>query len=316
MQHDNNDGNANSMNPEFLQHNQGHQPTSPIDQLVQALSNIILQVNHTNQAMLSFLSARSEPQQNLPDSRVRPKPFSGLPSEDVLSWLDHFEMVASYHQWPHPRKAMEMKTLLENIAATWLVQQPEETRNDWDLLRAAMIRNFAHQDSRQTALQQLESITQQPREPITQFAVRFVQILRRADANMSEDMKLFFFWPRIRHDLRRRVRDQGPTTLHEAILTAQRIEAADAHDMHTPGNLSHDHTNTMPAATPMDIDIQNAQLRAKRALPERDSQGRPKCFYCNNYGHIRRHCRKWQNHQQKQNVQLADAASLSELPEN
>ena len=79
---------------------------------------------------------------------------------------------------------------------------------------------FAHQDSRHTALQQLESIAQQPREPITQFAFWFVQILRRADANMSEDIKLFFLWPRIRHDLCRRVRDQGPKTLHEAILTA------------------------------------------------------------------------------------------------
>ena len=55
---------------------------------------------------------------------------------------------------------MEMKTLRENITATWLVQQPEETCNDWDLLRAAMIQNFAHQDSRQTTLQQLESIAQ------------------------------------------------------------------------------------------------------------------------------------------------------------
>ena len=72
----------------------------------------------------------------------------------------------------------------------------------------------------------------------------------------------------------------------------------------------------MPTATPMDIDVQNTQLRAKRALPERYSQGHPKYFYCNNYSHIRRHYRKWQNHQQKQNVQLADTASLSELPES
>ena len=92
---------------------------------------------------------------------------------------------------------------------------------------------------------------------------------------MLEDMNLFSFWPRIRHDLRRHVRDQGPMTLHEAMLTTQCIEAADAHDLHTPGNLSHDHTNTTPAATPMDIYIQNGQ-----------------------------------------NVQLADAATLSELPEN
>ena len=98
-----------------------------------------------------------------------------------------------------------------------------------------------------------------------------MQILHRDDANMSEDMKFFFLWPYIRYDLRRRVRNQGLKALTEAILTTQLIEAAYAHDLHTPGNLNHDHTNTTPAATPMDIDVQNTQLRAKRGLPERDS---------------------------------------------
>ena len=81
--------------------------------------------------------------------------------------------------------------------------------------------------------------------------------------SVCEDMKLFFLWPHIQHDLRHRIRDQGPKTLHKAILTTQCIEAEDAHDLHTSGNLSHDHTNTMPTTTPMDIDVQNAQLRAK-----------------------------------------------------
>ncbi|MCO5566622.1 hypothetical protein L7F22_020299 [Adiantum nelumboides] len=40
--------------------------------------------------------------------------------------------------------------------------------------------------------------------------------------------------------------------------------------------------------TPLDIDIQNVQVNSRRALPDRDAQGWPKCFYCNTHGHISR----------------------------
>ena len=77
-----------------------------------------------------------------------------------------------------------------------------------------------------------------------------MHILRQAYANILKDMKLFFFWPCIWHDPLR--------CAQEAILSTERIEAIDAHDLHTPGNLSHDHTNTTATTTPMDIDVQNA----------------------------------------------------------
>ena len=158
------------MNPEFLQHQENRQNFQMV-QLIQAVSNIAIQSNLTNQAMMSFFSSQTDRHTNRPDSRVRPKSFSGLPSEDILSWLDHFEMVASYHQWPEERKALEMRTLLEGIAATWFIQQTEESKNDWSILKSLMIGNFAHHDSTQTTLQQLETIKQQQHEPVTQFAI-------------------------------------------------------------------------------------------------------------------------------------------------
>lgn len=39
--------------------------------------------------------------------RVRPKPFFGLQSEDVLSWLDHFENMSTYHKWDDQCKTLE-----------------------------------------------------------------------------------------------------------------------------------------------------------------------------------------------------------------
>ena len=198
------------------------------------------------------------------------------------------------------------------------VQQTEEVKQNWQTLRSQLIQNFAHQDVTQTALQQLQTMKQQPLEPVAQFAVKLNQLLLRADPTMSEKMKLFFLWPRIRHDLSRRVRDQGPTTFSHAIQIAQRIETSNTVDQQNFFTISQPTaTSTENQSTPMDIDIQNVQA-TKRALPAKDDKGRPKCFYCNNYGHVKKYCRKWEATQQIQHSQilLSDMASLAELPGN
>ena len=81
------------MQPEFPQ---PHERPPPFQMELQVLSNNMLQIDHTNQAMLSFLFAKSELSQDWANSKVLPK-LSGLPFEDVLAWLDHFEMISRYH---------------------------------------------------------------------------------------------------------------------------------------------------------------------------------------------------------------------------
>ena len=215
---------------------------------------------------------------------------------------------------------MEIRTLLENVAATWFIQQPEHIKQDWHTIKVQLIQNFAQQNITQTALQQLQSLKQQQHEPVAQFAVKLNQLFLRADPTMSEEMKLFFLWPRLRHDISRRVRDQGPTSFSNAIQIAQRIEASTTFEQQPsfPVNPFSAKTTLDNQPTPMDIDVQNLQKATRRALPDKDTQGRPKCFYCNNYGHVRKYCRKLKASQQIQHTQvtLADSASLVDLPRN
>ena len=190
--------------------------------------------------------------------------------------------------------------LLQNVAATWYVQQSKEVKQNWQTLRSQLILNFVLQDLTQTALQQLQIMKQQPLEPVAQFAVKLNQLLLRADPTISEKMKLFFLWPRIRHDLSRRVRDQGPTTFSHAIQIAQWIKTSNTVDQQNFFTiLEPTATSIENQSTPMDIDIQNVQA-TKRALPTKDDKGRPKCFYCNNYGHVKKYCGKWKATQQIQ----------------
>ena len=52
------------------------------------------------------------------DPKIGHKSFLDPPKEGVLTWLDRFDNVASYHQWDDLRKALEARTLFETIVAT------------------------------------------------------------------------------------------------------------------------------------------------------------------------------------------------------
>ena len=86
-----------------------------------------------------------------------------------------------------------------------------------------------------------------------------------------------------------------PQEIQEAILIAQHIEATTQIEL--PMTWSSNVTSEKQYnnnATPMEVDVENAQLQARRIQPTRDAQGRP-ILFCNNYGHVKKHCRKWSN---------------------
>ena len=89
-----------------------------MEQLLQLPSNAMLQIGHTNQAMLPFLFVNNDRAQDQLNSKVRPKSFSGLPSKDVFASLDHFEMISSYNRMSYECKALDVRTLLKNVTAT------------------------------------------------------------------------------------------------------------------------------------------------------------------------------------------------------
>ena len=156
----------------------------------------MMQVNHTNQTLMTWLTNQSAcaTTNKQTDSRIRPRSFSGLPTKDVLAWLGHFDNVASYHEWHDQRKALELRTVLEHVAITWFIQQPEEIKLNGTYLREQLI-HFANNNVTQIALQQLNNLRQQAHELVALFAVKMKQLLVRVDPNMKESMKLYFLLP-------------------------------------------------------------------------------------------------------------------------
>ena len=91
------------------------------------------------------------------------------------------------------------------------------------------------------------------------------------------------------------------------VQIAQRMEAVYYMELpHAPTMPQHNNHKQQvePTTCPMYVDIQNAQINAKKQLPSRDTQGRPRCFYCNNYGHVKKYCRKIVASRHHQNAQI------------
>ena len=67
-----------------------------------------------------------------------------------------------------------------------------------------------------------------------------------------------------------------------AIQIAQRIEAPDYIELPPSTQLVSNNHHKQPndsSISPMDIDVKNAQFTKKSNLLNRDSQGKPRCFY-------------------------------------
>ena len=86
------------------------------------------------------------------DSRIRLKSFLGLPTEDILARLDHFDNVVSYHEWHKERKALELLTVLEHVVASTFIQQPEEIKQNWTYLHEQLMQHFTNNNATQLAL--------------------------------------------------------------------------------------------------------------------------------------------------------------------
>ena len=70
------------MQPEFIEHTQVN---PAMEQMFQVMSTMMMQENHTNQTLMTWLTnqSTSATPSKQKDSRIRPRSFSRLPTEDI-----------------------------------------------------------------------------------------------------------------------------------------------------------------------------------------------------------------------------------------
>ena len=185
-------------------------------------------------------------------------------------------------------------------------------------MREPMIQHFAKNDVTQTSPHQLNNMRQQPHKPVAQFAVKMKQLLILVDPNMRETMKLYFFLPWLWHDI------YPPYTIMWRMKGQRHFKwlwKSHKESMHRITWTSH---RCHHSITTIILNwIHNPRLvqwisTCKMHNLYGDNQGKQRCFYCNGYGHVKKHCRKFAvaRHHQNVQIQLADSASMAEVSEN
>ena len=71
-------------------------------------------------------------------SFFRPKSFCGLSYEDVTDFIERFERYSKFYSWTNAEKLSAIALLFEGPAFAWFHTVPEETRNNYGSLIAAL----------------------------------------------------------------------------------------------------------------------------------------------------------------------------------
>jgi hypothetical protein len=216
--------------------------------------------------------------------------------------------------------ALEKQQFLRSLAGAakqYLLDTPEIQTKSLAELKSHLAHEFRRK--KRTTTTQLEDIVQQPQESVQKYYRRFMRIAQPA---LDSDPKLGIsdaeresrrdarsialshvlcpiFIRNLRTDIRAQVIKEQCIEIETARVTAKKYEdyLSSFGRMFLPQSTVHCVDDTVNAVTSMDhvkTTLQNLSETSQRAR----SPGRPsspysgkKCYYCHNYGHIKRACK-------------------------
>ena len=102
-------------------------------------------------------------------SALHPKPFSGRATDDLLSFLSHFERFSTFCGWDDEQRLRAMPLYLQGNASSWYSSLPEMFKSYQDLVKA-LKDQFSNPASVWLWRQQLAARKQAETEPLADYA--------------------------------------------------------------------------------------------------------------------------------------------------
>ena len=155
---------------------------------------------------------------------VQPKPFSGSTNTDIFAFLTKFDRFAAFFAWDEPKRLQALPLFLEGRALGFYDTLPEQTRNSFQLLQAALRNHFSPPSLRmleRTALNQRRMREGETLDTYTDDVNAKCRRLNLADADCLQ-----IFVQGLKNDLKEYVLLQQPLTFLEAQNAAQLKQAA------------------------------------------------------------------------------------------
>jgi len=117
---------------------------------------------------------------------VTPKVFSGLPNENVLSWLEDFEFSAVANGWTDDIKRLKLPACLNGVARDWYSLEVAGRNTLWPDILRALISQFLPTGFKSHIREQIRSRKQMPYEPVNNYICEMRLLCRRYNPNMPE----------------------------------------------------------------------------------------------------------------------------------
>ena len=222
-----------------------------------------------------------------------PKPFS---SGDVKDWFQRFDICGRANGWDAATNAKKLPTLLEGEAlAVWL-DLPEEQQRDYAEAKKAMEKAMMPMNF--VSLEDFHRRKLRPGEAISLYVHDLKKLLTHAIPDMEQAAKepllLHQFLAGIPENISKQVRASGEvTTLDTAVTRAKLLMTINSDSVNA--------LTTKPDARPDEMQLlreqvaalteQVAVLSTNKSHGARPPRSLPRCFHCNQLGHVQRNCR-------------------------
>jgi hypothetical protein len=221
--------------------------------------------------------------------------------DDVESYLDMFERVASQQEWPKETWATQLAGLLSGDALDSYSAFAPASAKDYDSVKAAILKRY--DVSAETYRQRFRLETRKPTESYHNFGERVSDLLGRweraaEETELRELVLLEQFLQALPKDMAVRVREEKPKTIKEASEMADSYELARKADgggaaQQEQQQQGLDQTSNVGSGAPA------GKARSQGPLPrtspgvqrsKTNSRGDILCWECGRYGHIAVSC--------------------------
>ncbi|XP_051173489.1 uncharacterized protein LOC127289546 [Leptopilina boulardi] len=239
----------------------------------------------------------------MPDLSKSINDFSGeIGTSRAKEWLESIDSMKVLHQWPDNFALETARMHMIDGARSWYQIRRTELIT-WELFRAAFTRSFIIHDNLPQKWMRMKERVQRQNEPLTSYYYHKIKLCRELNLGTAEikEMILIGLWSReLCNAMSAKNHTDVDKLLHDMLdferIHSERGERIRAKKDVKPEIAKKESINfTKPQSSD---DSKNTKLSSKppgqanpdRRPPVRNSEGQPKCYNCNNYGHISKNC--------------------------
>ena len=154
---------------------------------------------------------------------IKPRPFNGLPSEDLNEWLLKIKRFAKFYNWTNPKKLCAISLLLDGPALAWLHTQDAKIVNNYNNLVEALKSRFGARNLDFIFRQELYSRRQGVQEPLPRYTADIIKMCQCLEVPDKDMMNIFING--LSHDIKNYVILNQPDTFVKAEILARLRDA-------------------------------------------------------------------------------------------